>query len=228
VAKPQEAERERRCLVTGESGPADGLLRFVIAPDGAVTPDLAGKLPGRGFWVTLRRDAVDTAVKKKLFQAAAARAGITGPVTADERLGQQVGDLLTKNALGLLGLAKRAGLVSTGFEKAKAVLAERSDALLVFAADGSLDGRRKLVRRDRQVVDLFDREQLSLALGRENVVHAALVPEGVGARFVAVSRRLAAYQAAKPSEQTTATGRKRAAGGHKPRRPSALKASRNE
>lgn len=228
MAKPKEAEHDRRCLVTGESGPADRLLRFVVAPDGAVVPDIAGKLPGRGFWVTAQRDAVETAVKKKLFQAAAARAGMAGPVKVDERLGQQVGDLLTKSALGLLGLAKRAGLVSTGFEKAKAVLAERTDALLVFAADGSPDGRRKLVRRDRQVIDLFDRQQLSLALGRENVVHAALVPVGVGTHFVAASRRLAAYQAARPTEQATRTGGKRAAAGNKPRRPSALKASRNE
>lgn len=195
--KPNETERERRCLVTGDSQSAQALLRFVVAPDGALVPDLRAELPGRGYWVGAHRNLVEQAVQKHIFDRAVARAHKDTPPPAlriDPLLAARVDDLLVKSALNLLGLARRAGLVFTGYEKAKATLAERSDAVLVAASDGSADGRRKLVRPGRTVIDVFDRATLSAALGKENVVHAAVLPEGLGGRFIAEALRLIAYR----------------------------------
>lgn len=205
--KRNETERERRCLVTGNTGPTRDLLRFVVAPDGALVPDLRTELPGRGYWVGARYDLIDQAIKKHAFERAVARARKSDAasqsaasssslprLSIDPKLADRVGDLLARNTLNLLGLARKAGLVFTGYEKAKATLAERPDAVLVAASDGSPDGRRKLARRDRMVIDLFDRATLSAALGKENVVHAAVLPEGLGARFIAEAKRLVAYR----------------------------------
>lgn len=200
-----EEMRERRCLVSGESGDSAALVRFVIAPDGAVTPDIAGRLPGRGYWVQASRQAVDEAVRKHLFAKAAARAGKTGAaktgadggplrIVAAEGLAAQVEDLLARSCLNYLGLAKRAGLVVAGFEKVSATLAQDPGAVLVTASDGSADGRSKLARPGRRIVALFNRDELSLALGRENVVHAALTLRGVAVRFIAEAERLAGFR----------------------------------
>lgn len=198
-----ESMRARRCLVTGKSEDAAALVRFVIAPDGTVTPDIAGRLPGRGYWVRASRQAIDEAVRKHLFAKAAARAGKasagkaggdTPRVVAPEALASQVEELLTRSCLNYLGLAKRAGLVVTGFEKVNEALAQDPGSVLVTASDGSADGRSKLAKPGRRIVALFSRDELSLALGRENVVHAALAPRGVGARFMAEAERLASLR----------------------------------
>lgn len=200
-ARPERKERtpERRCLVTGEIGEATTLIRFVVDPAGRIVPDLAGRLPGRGYWVTATRAMVDEAVRRHLFIKAVARAnkggGISGnPIVADKWLGQLVADLLTRSCLDLLGLARRAGLVITGFEKVREALAANPGAVLVTAVDGSEDGRSKLAKPDRQLVVVFSREELSLALGRGNVVHAALTPEGVGVRFLEEVERLKGFR----------------------------------
>ncbi|MDA5194618.1 DUF448 domain-containing protein [Govanella unica] len=196
------ADPERRCLVTGDSGPTGGLVRFAIDPAGRVVPDLAGRLPGRGYWLGASRATVDLAVKKRLFTKAAGRAGKFGAgkelsadqIVADPALGQQVTDLLTKSCLHLLGLARRVGLVELGFEKVRESLVANPAMVLITAADGALDGRGKLIRPGRRVVALFTREELSLALGRENVVHAALRPEGLGAKFLVELDRLSGFR----------------------------------
>lgn len=217
--KRNETERERRCLVTVDTGPVHDLLRFVIAPDGALVPDLRVELPGRGYWVGAHYGLIDRAVKKHAFERAVARAHKGGdaasppppPLSIDPKLADRVGDLMVKNTLNLLGMARRAGLVFTGYEKAKATLAARPDAVLVAAADGSPDGRRKLARRDRVVIDLFDRDTLSAALGKENAVHAAVLPDGLGARFITEAKRLIAYRQA-PSVTQTVSAKPRAKG----------------
>lgn len=193
-----EAMRERRCLVSGESGDSAALVRFVIAPDGAVTPDIAERLPGRGYWVRATRQAVDEAVRKHLFVKAAARAGKTGAdsprIVVPDGLAAQVGNLLARSCLNYLGLARRAGLVVAGFKKVSTALAQDPDAVLVTASDGGADGRSKLARPGRRIVALFNRDELSLALGRENVVHAALTLRGVAVRFIAEAERLAGFR----------------------------------
>src|SRR5690606_41469867 len=74
IARAQPTERERRCLITGESDDAAALIRFAIAPDGRVVPDIAARLPGRGYWVRADRAVVDEAVRREVFAKASARA----------------------------------------------------------------------------------------------------------------------------------------------------------
>jgi ribosomal protein L7Ae-like RNA K-turn-binding protein len=141
-----------------------------------VVPDLARKLPGRGIWVEAKRDSVVQAAKKNLF-ARSAKAKLTAP--AD--LADQVDDLLAKRILAALGLAKRAGDLTSGFEKVSAGIAAGKAAWLIEASDGAEDGRRKLLAlcrrqpRPPQLFAAFTSAELGLALGRENVIHTAFL-----------------------------------------------------
>jgi predicted RNA-binding protein YlxR (DUF448 family) len=171
-----QASRERRDIVTGEVMDEDRLIRFVAAPDGSVVPDLARKLPGRGIWVEAKRDSVVQAAKKNLF-ARSAKAKLTAP--AD--LADQVDELLAKRILAALGLAKRAGDLTSGFEKVSAGITAGKAAWLIEASDGAEDGRRKLLAlcrrqpRPPQLFAAFTSAELGLALGRENVIHTAFL-----------------------------------------------------
>ena len=152
------------------------LLRFVAGPDGQVTPDVARKLPGRGLWVAADRASVDAAVKKNLF-ARAARAKLAVP--AD--LADQVAALLHRRLIAALGLARKAGELTSGFERVLAAIASGKVAFLVEASDGAMDGRRKLLSAVRRcakpprLVGLFTSEELGLALGGETVIHTAFL-----------------------------------------------------
>ena len=179
-ALKREEAPERRCIVTGETRPKAELIRFVAGPDGEVVPDLAGRLPGRGLWVTANRDALEKAMKKGLFSKAARMRLEAAPDLAD-----RVEDLLARRAGEALGLAKKAGALVAGFEKVMSALTEGDLACLVEARDGAEDGRRKLEQRLRMAVEAGVYEdvpvmaplwahEMSLALGRANVIHAAL------------------------------------------------------
>lgn len=191
---------ERRCIATGNSLPADELLRFVVGPEGDICADLGRELPGRGIWVSGRRDLLERALKKRLFARAARQA-----VAVAEDLPDQVEAIMRRRALALLGLARRAGQLTLGYEKVRALLAAEPAAIVVSAGDASLRGREKLLggtaasdageaSGGRIVVDLFSVEELSLALGRENVVHAALRVGGLADRFLAECRRLKEFR----------------------------------
>lgn len=200
--EPDPSAPERTCLVTRRRGPAADLMRFVVDPGDRIVPDISGKLPGRGYWVTATWDMVDRAVKGRAFENAVARARKGGDrVSVDAQLATGVEKLLTARSLEYLGLARKAGLVVTGFEKVKAFLVSHPDAVLVAARDGSADSQRKILgsARDREVIRRFSRDQLSLALGRENVIHAAVEARGIGARFVEMADRLERYAPA-PAE----------------------------
>ncbi len=184
---------ERRCIVSGETKPIGSLIRFAVSPDGQVLPDLAQDLPGRGLWVTARREELDAAVKARKFaRAAKAR------VTADAGLSDLVERSLSERCLNLLGLARRAGELTAGFEKVKALAKGGEIAVLIGAADAAADGRQKLARLAPGVplVTIFRGAELSLALGRENVVHAALTSGGLASRFTAEAARLAGFRPA--------------------------------
>lgn len=167
----------RRCIATGQSRPQAELLRFVVGPDGELVFDLSGKLPGRGLWVSAQRAALEKACKRNLF-AKAARSQVRLP----DALPSLVEGALRRRCLELLGLARRAGLVTAGFEKAKARLAAGDAALLLQAADASDDGRDKLtalgraVRPDLAVFRLFSAAELGRVQGREHLVHLVLKP----------------------------------------------------
>lgn len=189
-----KASRERRDIVSGEVMDEARLIRFAAAPDGTVTPDLARKLPGRGLWVAANRDALATAAKKGLFSRAA-KAKLTVPADLVETV--EAG--LKRRILDGLGLARRSGLLISGFDTVFAAVAAGKVRWLIEASDGAEDGRRKLLAKARHadpapgLVGLFTSEQLSLALGGENVIHLALLAGPGAARWTLDVERSAGF-----------------------------------
>jgi uncharacterized protein len=170
----------RRCLATREVRPKAELLRFVVGPDDRLLPDPAERLPGRGLWLTPRRDIVAAAAAKGLFAKAAGRR-----VVLPSDLAGEVERLLRARCLALLGLARRAGQLRTGFEKVREDLKAGRAGLLLAARDGAPDGRQKLaaLAGGRAEIALFDSAELSAALGREKVVHAMVAEGGMAERL---------------------------------------------
>ncbi|PLX38080.1 MAG: DNA-binding protein [Hyphomicrobiales bacterium] len=190
---------ERTCIVTRETLPVDDLIRFVIAPDETVVADIRRRLPGRGVWVTATREAVETAELKRLFAR-----GFKAQVTVAPGLAERVEALLEQDALAALSMARKAGLVLTGFGKVEAAIGSAAIAGVIHASDGSEDGVRKLtaalMRRFGQpdavpVSRNYRSEQLDLAIGRANVIHAALLAGGASDGFVTRDRFLRRYRA---------------------------------
>ncbi|MHA1114065.1 MAG: RNA-binding protein [Alphaproteobacteria bacterium] len=181
----------RRCIVTRQSLPRERLVRFVIAPDGTVAPDVAGKLPGRGLWLTARRDIVRRACAGNLF-AKAARA----PVTVQGDLAQQVEHLIARRCLDLVGLARRAGDAVAGFEKVRALLSRGRAGVLLTAADGAAGGRRKLggVQSGVRRIDVLTSEELGRMFGREAAVHVALRTGNLADRLIVEADRLTGFR----------------------------------
>jgi hypothetical protein len=182
------------CIVTRSHGEPDDLVRFVCGPDGTVVPDIRCELPGRGVWVRARQSLVAEAVKRRLF-----RRGLGEDCQAPDGLPGQVADLLRRAALDYLSLANKAGLVIAGFEKVAAAIGKGRISVLLEAADGAEDGRRKLVGRlnssgqEAEIVRSFDSAALDWALGRPHVIHAALAGNGLTRKFVAATRKFEAY-----------------------------------
>jgi predicted RNA-binding protein YlxR (DUF448 family) len=185
-----ETGRERRCIVTGAVGDPAHMVRFVVGPDETVWPDVGGKLPGRGMWVTSSRAALQEAIARKAFNRAAKR-----PVTVPPDLADRVEKLLRRRALDHLGLARGSGLVRAGFEKVHEKLQAGKVRVLVQARDGSPAQRQKLavLTRGAALVELFSNAELSLALGRQNVIHAALSAGPLADRFLLEVARLAGF-----------------------------------
>jgi uncharacterized protein len=183
---------ERRCLVTREVKERDRMIRFVLDPAGQVVPDLDGRLPGRGMWLSADRNVLNRAIAANLFaRAARARA----QVRAD--LAEQVERLLVSRALDCLGLARRAGQVAMGFDQVRACLRSSAAAVLIAAADSAPDGRRKLrqLAPGVPVITAFSKAELGAALGREGIVHVAVAPGGLARRLIGSVRRLAGFRA---------------------------------
>jgi predicted RNA-binding protein YlxR (DUF448 family) len=187
--------RERRDLVTGEVRDEARLIRFVAGPEGIVVPDLARKLPGRGLWVAADRASVETAAKKNLF-ARAAKTRLTAP--AD--LADQVERLLHQRLLAALGMARRAGELTSGFERVLAAINAGKAAWLIEASDGAEDGRRKLTdaarraERPPRLITTFSSGELGLALGGENVIHTAFLAGRGAERWTSDVERLSGFR----------------------------------
>ena len=181
----------RRCIVTRDSKPISALLRFVVSPDGAIVPDVAGKLPGRGIWVSARRTAVEEAIAGKLF-GRAARQG----VSVDAGLADLIEDQLRQRCLDLVGMARRGGGAVSGFEKVRGWLSGGGAGLLLEALDGAEDGRRKLARLGDgvPVVTALTRRELGQAFGRDQVVHAAVAPGRIADQLKDAARRLSGFR----------------------------------
>jgi len=190
----------RLCLASRTVKPVGELMRFVLAPDGQVVPDIAARLPGRGAWITARRDALAEANKRKAFGRA-----FRGKGRVDPALAEQVEQLLEKDALAALALANKAGRVVTGNMKVIEALNGEKVIVLVHAREAAPDGAGKLDALARRIgeaagreivrVDAFPGVQLDLALGRANVVHAALLAHPTSAGFLARVRRLEGWRA---------------------------------
>ncbi|CAN0654423.1 YlxR domain-containing protein [Nitratireductor aquimarinus] len=180
-----EDMNDRKCIVSREARPAEDLIRFVAGPDGMVVPDLKRNLPGRGCWVTADRAHVDKAAEKNLF-ARALKTSVRPP----DNLGALVDELLSKAALGSLGLARKAGAVALGAAKVEASVRSGKAYGVLHAREGSHDGVRKITAARRAVVHmggpaipaykLFSEEEMSLALGATNVIHAAVFGRDAG------------------------------------------------
>ena len=191
-------DRERRDLVTHQAMDESRLIRFVAGPDGVVAPDLGRKLPGRGMWVEASRASVDAAVKKNLFSRSA-----KAPLKPAADLADTVETLLIRRCLDQLGLARREGVLISGFEKSAAAIRSGKAAWLIEAADGSADGRGKLAALARhqttKVCGAFSADDLSLALGLENAIHGVLLRGGRADRWTIEVERLAGFRSLRPA-----------------------------
>lgn len=211
-------EPERSCIVTRAKLTPDELIRFVAGPDGVIVPDLACRLPGRGVWVQCRKDLVATAAKTNAF-ARSLKAKVSVPDSFEER----VEALLLRRAMDALSLANKAGLVVPGFTKVDILIAKGEAIGLVHALEAADDGAGKLDRRLKSVlaelgieseppiVRVLTGDELSLAMGRPHVVHAALMKGGAVQNFLREAVRLQSYRtigetgAARPSRQGSDT-----------------------
>lgn len=193
----QAADAVRRCAVTRAHRSKDELIRFVLGPDGAIVPDLKEKLPGRGVWLTAAHDTVAEAVKRKTFGRA-----LKAETKSVEGLADQVGALLGEAALGALAMANKAGAVVFGHSKVEEALAKGRVLALIHARDAAEDGCRKLDGKARGATDgrgvpavrAFTADELSLASGRTNVIHAALIQGGAARKFLAAALRVERYR----------------------------------
>jgi hypothetical protein len=199
---------ERMCAVTRDVRPIDELIRFVVAPTGEVVPDLKRKLPGRGLWVSASRKALAEAVKRRVFAK-----GFKRDVRVSKALPDETDALLLRGVTDALAMAGKAGQVVAGFTKVEAALTAGQAVALIHAADGAPDGIRKLDAAARQhdrfatesrefpVVRFLVSSELDLALGRSNVIHAALLEGAAGKTFLSRSQFLVRYRLA---DDTTA------------------------
>jgi predicted RNA-binding protein YlxR (DUF448 family) len=208
-AGPRRAGPERFCAATRMVKPISDMIRFVVGPDGVV-PDLKQKLPGRGIWITASRAILADAIGSKAFAR-----GFRRDVKVANDLPELTDRLLTRAALDALSMTAKAGLVAAGFGKTEAAL-ERDEVVgLIRAQDAGSDGVSKLKSALRQrpdadqiaVIAGFSTAQLDLALGRSNVVHAALLAGPASAAFLARYARLERFR----TGDTSAAGSRRAA-----------------
>jgi uncharacterized protein len=193
----------RMCAVSREVRPIDELIRFVVSPSGEVIADLKRKLPGRGLWVSASCKAVAEAVRRNHFGK-----GFKRDVRVAPTLPLDTENLLARGAVEALAMAAKAGQVVAGFAKVEGALQQHQAVALIHAADGAPDGIRKLDAIVRQnagnsadspefpVIGVLTSEQLDLALGRSNVIHAALLAGAAGKTFLSRSQILVRYRMA--------------------------------
>ena len=168
-------EAERRCVVTRETAPKGGLLRFVVGPEGQIVTDLAGKLPGRGIYVSADRATLEKALKKGHLQRSAGQ-----PVEVDDDLAATVERLLVGRITNGIALARKAGQAVAGFEKVRDWLDKGEARVLFQAEDGSESQKRKLwTPEGGRWFGCLTADELGVAFGRQTVVHAALKAGGL-------------------------------------------------
>jgi len=178
---------ERRCIVTGETGPKEGLIRFVVGPGDVVVPDILERLPGRGIWVTAERSVLEKAIAKNYFSRAAKR-----QVNLPDDLAAETEAVLARRVIELVSLARKAGAAVCGFEKVKDWLAKGEAKVLLQAFDGSERGKSKLwTPEGGRYFNCLSAGEIGLAFGREHAIHGALAAGGLTKRVVDEAARLA-------------------------------------
>ena len=194
---------ERLCVVTRAALEPDALIRFALAPDGGLVPDLDRRLPGRGVWVTCDRQILEKAIASRAFGRSFKR-----DVRVPDNLADLIDTLLLRRIIANLALANKAGLAIAGFQQVDAALEKGQVAVVLHGHDAAADGRGKLdrkfkaIQQDRgqkaHVIDILSISEMSLAMGRPSVVHAALTPGGLTDRFLREAERIQRYRASSP------------------------------
>ena len=189
LAEPEPHVPERTCILTRRKGSRDELIRLALGPDGTVAPDVRARAAGRGAWIGVSRAELDAANAKGRLKPALQRAFRTNSVTVPAELGERTEAALRQTALDRLGMEARAGNLINGTEKVEAAARSGRLHLLIHAADAGDDGRKRLDQAWRVggggpqgVIFPEPRTILSLALGRENVVHVALTDPAAASR----------------------------------------------
>ncbi|WP_017666890.1 DUF448 domain-containing protein [Sandarakinorhabdus sp. AAP62] len=207
-----EGETERRCILSGESAPRTGLIRLALGPDGQVAADWSERLPGRGAWITADRALFDSVAAKGRLRGALARAFKANNFTLPDDLADRIATSLAQRLLNRLGLEKRSGTLLLGGDRVREALAKGKVFAVLHAADARPDGSDRIDGMARAVGTSLGediphrrvpmaRDALSAALGRENVVHMALVDEGAATRVLADLDRLAGFHGDKSVEE---------------------------
>lgn len=195
--KTERDEPERKCIVSGESQPKAGLIRFVLGPEDMIVPDIQGRLPGRGIYVSSDRDALAKAVKKNLFSRAARQ-----PVKVAEDLPDMVERLLVQRVIDLISLGRKAGDAICGYEKVKDWLIKGQARTLIQASDGSERGKEKLrpPNGPESLISCLTAGEMGLAFSRERAIHAALAAGGLNNRVVEEAARLVGLRGAEDKQ----------------------------
>lgn len=193
---------ERMCAVTRQVAPIDDLIRFVLSPTGETVPDLKRKLPGRGLWVSLSHATVAEAARRNVFARSFKR-----DVQVSKTLADDVERMMVRGVSEALAMTAKAGQVISGFSKVEGAIEGRQAVALIHATDGAPDGIRKLnaklaaVRRENgaesgnfPIISVLTTDELDLALGRANVVHAALLAGPVSKTFLARCQTLTRFR----------------------------------
>jgi len=187
--KPDKREKElKRCIVTNVELPRDTMVRFVVSPDEEIVADIEARLPGRGFWLSARRDVISKACTKTYFARVA-----RSKVSVSSNLADRVERLLVRRCQDLIGLARRAGQGVSGFAKVEAWLRSGKPAgVLLTAVDGAEDGKKRIKAwtEGASVIVALNAEELGLAFSRDRVVHVIVAPGRLAKKLLATARRL--------------------------------------
>lgn len=193
-------ENTRRCILSGEREAREGLIRLALGPDGQIAPDVRARAPGRGAWIGVDQAAFRKALENGKLKGALARAFKTSDFTIPTDLSDRIEAALQQAALDRLGLEARAGMLLTGSEKIEVAARRGQVEMLLHAADAAADGNRKLDQALRVGMDMVgtdlsgtvlpvDRAPLSMAMGRDNVVHIAITDKKAAARVAEIVGR---------------------------------------
>ena len=215
-ALARRADMARTCALTRTEKPVEALVRFVVGPDGVLVPDVEARAEGRGVWITLSHEAVVEAVKKKAFARS-----LKAPVTVPADLADLTRLRLEQRLLSALGMARKAGQFVSGATRVRSAIESGTAIALVTATDAAPDGRNKMLGALRALnharreagstgpdvphFELLASAQMGLALGLENVIHAALTTGAAAQSAVEKAMRLARYNAQPMDEHTDRT-----------------------